>query len=342
MTSNINIPKKLKKGDIIGVVSPSFGAANIFPHRVSNAVNFLKKEGFKVLLSKHSQENIKYISAISKDRAGDIHDMFQNGDVKAIICTIGGNHSNQLLKYLDFDLIRDNPKIFIGYSDISVLHYAFLKKSGLQTYYGPCLMTQFGEFPEPLPYTYDYFKKVLISDNDEDIDVLPSESFTDEVLNWVTKSDLERPRKMIYSSGYKWLRDGYADSEIIGGCMPSINHLMGTDFWIDPKDKIFFIDIPEGHNFGEGLSISELDSYLADLDNIGVFKSIKGLVIGRPYNYSKEQCDQLILIINYYTKDTDYPILFNVNIGHSDPIITLPMMSRVILDSKNNKFTIKR
>ena len=338
----LTLTKKLKKGDTISIVAPSSGLAYFAVHRIEIAKKVLEKMGFLVIIENNALKNIGYLSGLASERVADIHSAFSNKNVKAIFCTIGGNHSNQLLKYIDFDLVRNNPKIFVGYSDISVLHYAFLKKSGLQTYYGPCLMTQFGEFPEPLPYTYDYFKKVLITDNNEDIDVLPSESFTDEVLNWVTKSDLERPRKMIDSIGYKWLRDGYADSEIIGGCIPSINHLVGTDFWIDPKDKIFFIDIPEGHNLGEGLSISELDSYLADLDNIGVFKSIKGLIVGRPFNYNKEQHNELILIINYYTKDTNYPILFNANIGHSDPIITLPMMSRVILDSKNNKFIIKR
>jgi len=140
---NLYNPSHLKKGDIIGIISPSSGLANIFPHRVEKGKRMLENLGFKVIFGKHALERSGYVSASPQDRASDIHDMFVNPDVKAIICTIGGNHANQLLKYLDFDLIRSNPKIFIGYSDITILHYAFAVKAGLRTFYGPCMVVGF-------------------------------------------------------------------------------------------------------------------------------------------------------------------------------------------------------
>lgn len=224
---NLNLPKKLKIGETIGIIAPSAGNANFFPHRIENAQNYLEKMGYKVKYAKHARENRDYVSSDEKNRVDDIHEMFADPSVSAIICTIGGNHSNQLLKYLDFNLIRKNPKIFLGYSDISVLHYAFLKEASLQTFYGPCLMTQFGDYPEPLDYTINYFK-VALTQNEKNIGAVEaSKTWTSEILDWRTKDDMKRPRKLLESSGYKWLRPGFAEGYIIGGCVPSINHLAG-------------------------------------------------------------------------------------------------------------------
>jgi muramoyltetrapeptide carboxypeptidase len=332
-------PKKLEKGDTIGIIAPSAGNANFFPHRIDTAIKCLEKLGFKVKFAKHSLENIGYVSSIAKLRAKDICDMFEDDSVSAILCTIGGNHSNQILKYIDFELVKRNPKIFMGYSDISVLHYAMISNANLQTFYGPCIMTQFGEFPEILPYTLEYFKKA-VCELDVIGNILSSESWTSEILDWSFKKDLDRARILNKSTGYDWLRGGFASGKIIGGCIPSINHLAGTKFWVDPSNCIFFIDIPEGHEFGVGLSISELDSYLADLDNLGVFKKITGLIIGRPYNYSLEDYSKLKELILNYVEEYDYPVVLDVNIGHSDPIITLPLGAYVTLDSNKNKFSI--
>lgn len=332
-------PQHLQKGDCIGIIAPSAGSAQIFSHRIETAKKFIINAGYKVKFANHALQRSVYISASAQLRADDIHSMFKDEQVRAIICTIGGDHSNQILKYLDFSLISKNPKIFMGYSDISVLHYAILSKSNLQTFYGPCIMTQFGEHPSILPYTLEHFTKAVVLTQPIG-DIKPSKDWTCEILDWTVKKDLERPRKMEISQGYEWLKEGSVTSHILGGCVPSINHLAGTQYWIDPTGSIFFIDIPEGHDFGKGLAISQLDSYLADLDNLGVFKNIAGLIVGRPYNYSAEEYAQLKKLILYYTQGYNYPILMNANIGHCDPIITLPYAVQVTLDSAKDKFSI--
>lgn len=311
----------------------------MFPHRVEQAVQSLTGLGYKVKFAKHARENRDYVSADAQLRAADINDMFANPDVAAIMCAIGGDHANQILKYIDFEAIKRTPKIFVGYSDISVLHYALAAKAGLQTFYGPCLVTEFGEYPKPLDFTLDHFLKATT--RVEPIGaIVPSSEWTCELLDWRTQEDRKRPRVLLPSTGYHWLREGKASGPIIGGCVPSINHLTGTEFWIDPSESIFFIDVPEGHEFGTGLSIHELDAYLADLDNLGVFKSIKGLIVGRPYRYSDEQNEQLRKLISSYVGPYEYPVLMNVNIGHASPIITLPLGAGVIIDSQENSFVI--
>ncbi|WP_456324387.1 S66 family peptidase [Desulfonauticus submarinus] len=333
------IPKKLNKGDVIGVVSPSAGLGPIFPHRIKQAEKNLTKLGFKVKYAKNSLKNDGYISASAEERANDIHEMFLDNDVKAVISTIGGDHSNQILKYLDFDIVRNNPKIFIGYSDITILHFAFATKSNLRTYYGPCIISEFGEYPEILSYTLEYFKKTLMVT--KSIGNIPqSDSWTWEFLDWFKKKDQTRARKMTLADGYEWWKEGKAQGQIFGGCVPSMNHLAGTDYWLDFRDKIMFIDIPE-LNPGEKFPIADLDSFLADLDNLGIFKKIKGLIIGRPYFYEEDDNKDLRRIIDYYTNDYDYPILFNMNIGHVSPIITLPLGAEVMINSQKNTFEIK-
>lgn len=332
--------RKLVPGSTIGIIAPSAGNAQFFPHRVEQGERFLKQLGYKVKFATHALENRDYVSADPEKRAADIHELFLDPDVSAILCTIGGNHSNQLLEHLDYDLIKKNPKIFVGYSDITVLHYAFAAKAGLRTFYGPCLMTQFGEYPAPLPFTLDSFSRAL-ADSIPMGNIEASKEWTTEILDWRKKKDLERPRILTPSLGYRWLREGKAEGKIFGGCVPSLNHLAGTEYWVDPAKGIFFVDIPEGHQFGEGLSIAELDSFLADLENLGVFSHIAGLVVGRPYNYSPEQEKELGRLLLHYTRSTDYPILLNVNIGHADPIITLPLGVRAALDSQMNTFSLE-
>ena len=336
---NLTIPKKLNKGDTIGIVSPSAGLGSIFPHRIEQAEKNLTKLGFKIKYAKNSLKNNGYISASAEERADDIHEMFLDKEVKAIIVTIGGDHSNQILKYLDFGIIKNNPKIFMGYSDITVLHFAFATKANLRTFYGPCIISEFGEYPEILPYTLEYFNTAL--SNVESIgNISQSDSWTWEFLDWSKKMDQIRARKMNTSKGYEWWKEGSVQGEIFGGCVPSMNHLSGTEYWPDFKDKIMFIDIPEG-NPGEKFPLADLDSFLADLENLGIFKNIKGLIIGRPYLYEEEDNKKLKDIIAYYTKDYTYPILFNANIGHASPIITIPLGVACFLDSQKNIFEIK-
>ncbi len=333
-------PKLLKKGDCIGIISPSAGIAKLFPHRVENGAKMMEKMGFRIKFSKHAFDMNGYVSASAKERADDIHEMFLDNEVKAIICTIGGNHANQVLKYLDFDLIKKNPKVFVGYSDITILHYAFAKKAGLRTFYGPCVMPEFGEFPEILPYTREHFEKaVMKKEAMGKIDA--STQWTDQLLNWFTRDDLKGPRLMQKNEGYQWWKEGVTEGDIFGGTIPTINHLAGTEYWVDMKDKIMFLDIPEGDDPGAPFSQSWLDSFFADFDNLGIFDSIKGLVIGRPYHYGQDEIKMLKNMIMEYTKDCSYPILYNANIGHASPMVTIPMGVKVRLNSKANNFEIE-
>ncbi|OGZ71287.1 MAG: hypothetical protein A2904_02170 [Candidatus Staskawiczbacteria bacterium RIFCSPLOWO2_01_FULL_33_9] len=261
---------------------------------------------------------------------------FTNEEIKAIICSIGGNTINKTLKYLDFEKIKENPKIFIGYSDISVLHYALNKKSSLSTFYGPCAMTQFGEYPMPLEYTLKYFNKAIVEGQ---IGVVKaSERWTDEILDWSQKKDLERARELKKNKGFEWLRKGKSEGEIIGGCLPSICNILGTEYWPDHNNKILFIEIPEAQQFDKGEPLAEVDALLCNLEIAGIFKQIRGLIIGRPFRYNEEEIKKFKEIILDNTKEYTFPILYGVDIGHTDPQLTIPLEAKVKLDSEENLF----
>lgn len=332
-------PQRLKKGDVVSVISPSAGLAPFAMHRIESAILSLEKMGFKVKIEKNSLKNKGHVSGTIAERVADIHSAFKDRKVKAILCTIGGNHSNQLLKFLDFNLIKRNPKIFVGYSDITVLHHAIYKKSSLRTFYGPCVMTEFGEYPDIDPYSKKSFLGTLI--NGEKGKIRGSLEWTDQFLNWMDKKNWKKKRTFKPTTGYQWWRVGRAEGEIFGGAIPSINHLAGTEYWLGYKNRILFIDLPEGNRPGEGITPSDVDAFLADLYNIGIFKEIKGLIIGRAYAQNEQNMEEIKKIFLRYAKGTDYPILYNVDIGHTIPMITLPLGAKVLIDSKNGTFEIK-
>ena len=146
-------PPRLRTGDTIGIVSPSWGGAGAFSHRVAQGIDHLNRLGFNVELATHALNQKGFISDTPANRAQDIHDMFANPAIKAIIAAIGGDHSSHLLPLLDFALIARNPKVFMGFSDITVLNIAIAKKTGLATFNGPALLTDFAEYPHMLDYT---------------------------------------------------------------------------------------------------------------------------------------------------------------------------------------------
>ena len=332
-------PAKLEKGDTVAIISPSSNLASLFPHRVDNAVIALNKLGYKTREFPTTRASEGQSAGTAKDRAKDLMQAFDDPSIKMILCSIGGLTSNQLLRYIDFGKIRDSPKIFCGYSDISVLHYAIFTKTGLVTFYGPSAMNQFGEHPRPLNYTVDYFMKaVCTSDPIGKID--SSKEWTDEFLDWGTKDDKKRTRKMQHNPGYEWLCEGKAEGPIIGGCLPSILHMKGTEYWPKYHDSILFLELPESQVPSKGFPISYAEPHLTDLEVSGVFEEVSGLVFGRPFAYSKADIIRLKEVLRHYGKEHSFPVLFGADMGHTDPMITIPIGVKSSVNSKTNEFSI--
>lgn len=230
---NYVLPTKLKKGDEIRVISPSCSLSIVSNTNQELAIKRLTDMGFQVTFSTYADEVDRFASSSISSRIQDLHEAFRDPNVKAILTTLGGYNSNGLLKHLDYNLIRENPKFFCGYSDITALNNAIYAKTGLVTYSGPHF-SSFG-MEKGLEYTNDYFLKCLTSN--EPIEVLPSETWSDD--SWYIDQE---NREFIKNEGYVSIREGEATGEIIGGNMSTLNLLQGTPYMPNLQDKILFLE----------------------------------------------------------------------------------------------------
>lgn len=329
-----NIPPKLSPGDTIGIVCPSAGINNRAKHRIDRAVKYINSLGFPVKLGKHIFVNDKsYVAGSVDDRVDDIHNMFLDDSVKMILTGTGGNHANQLLRHLDYNLIKKHPKIFLGYSDITILHYALYTQANLVTYYGPCAATQFGEYPKMLSYSTNSFLDECVNGHAPSRVINPSDKWTEEFLDWFQKDDTRRARNMTMNTGYEALKPGNATAPIIPACIMAINRLAGTKYWIDLDNKVLLLDVLLSK--GE-LDYPLLDAYLTDLYNIGVFDHLSGLIVSRPAGFAPQERHDLYERIKELTAHTSYPIIVNFDIGHTDPINTLRYDQTIQISMKNN------
>lgn len=326
-------PRAFKQGDTAHIISPSAGLLPFVPQRVERATKALQALGYKVIIGTSAALNNGYVSADVDARVNDIHAAFGDPDCSLVLCSIGGNHSNQLLDKLDYELIRKNPKSFCGYSDITVLHLAILAKTGLQTIYGPTFLNQFGEYPQVLDFTLNHFRKTVMGQ--ADIQTKPvSAKYTDEILDWFTNEDAKRARKQLPTPGLQVWKAGQAHGNALPFTIPSVNHVINTDYMPDATGSILFIDIPEGSSMHEGLSVGEFDSWFCDLLRSGLIANASGLVIGRAYKYTTEMVDELKQVVTERCRQIDIPIIYGFDIGHTDPMTSLRFGALVEIDTQ--------
>lgn len=327
-------PKKLRPNDKIGIISPSWGGGSFFPHRIERGIRYLETHGFDVKIGTHAMNSIGYVSDTAKNRVEDIHSLFLDPEVKAVISSIGGDHSCQLLPLLDFNLIKENPKIFMGFSDISVLNNAIWKMTGMITFNGPAIMTDFGEYPELDEYTSYSVNKTLTNSNPIG-EIIPSDWWSEEILDWGVKADLTRARKREISNGWKWLKRGSGKGILIGGCLESMEHLRGTKYWPDMIGSILFLETSE-----EKPSPAKFDGLLCDYLNMGIFEHIEGLLIGRCFSYTNDETSQIEKILLERLEEYSFPIITRMDFGHTIPQFVLPIGCEAKIDGELKKFSI--
>ena len=327
-------PPRLAHGDTIGIISPSWGGAGRYPHRVEQGIRCLESMGFKVRLAPHALSRGGFVSDTAENRASDIHVLLRDPEVKAIISAIGGDHSCHLLPLLDFDLFRNNPKVFMGFSDTTVLNLAIWSAVGLVTFNGPALLTDFAEYPRLLDYTERWFLKTVTEANPPGA-IEPASAWTEEFQEWGEKKDLVRPRLLQPSEGWTWLKPGAAEGRLIGGCIESLQHLRGTPFWPDWEGAILFFETSE-----DKPSPETVDGILMDYQNMGVLRGIRGLLVGRPMGYSPDEKERLRQRVLERTQAFAFPVVTDMDFGHTSPQLTLPIGCWARLDAGLKVFEI--
>lgn len=309
-----NVPPKLKNGDEVRIIAPGLSFAILSDETIKTATRRLSDLGLKVSFGEHVGEKDEFTSSSIKSRLDDLHTAFSDKKVKAVLTVIGGFNSNQLLSHIDWKTLADNPKIFCGFSDITILGNAIFAKTGLVTYSGPHYST-FGQKLH-FDYTLDYFKKCLL--DEVPFEVKPSVNWSDD--KWYLD---QNNRQLVKNGGWLVVNEGKARGTIWGGNLCSLNLLQGTEYMPDMSDSILFLEDDYESK------LHHIDRNLQSLLHQPKFKGIKGVVIGRFQNASEIKKELLIKMIQNKKELAGIPVVANVDFGHSDPKITFPIGGEV-------------
>ncbi len=280
------IPSKLKKGDEIRVIAPARSLSLLSDENLNLAKEKLEKQGYVVTLSKNCKKCDMFMSSSIKSRIDDIHKAFKDKKVKAILTVIGGFNSNELLPYLDFKLIKNNPKILCGYSDITALANAITSKTGLVTYSGLHFSTWAME--KGFEYNLDYFNKCLVENKKYLVEA--SKLWSDDA--WYRD---QKNRQFEKNEGYIILNKGEAEGIIFGGNLCTFNLLQGTEFMPNISNSILFIE--DDDMSGSSFDI-EFNRNLQSLIHQPNFKKVKGIVFGRFQKKAEMNMEKLKYIIS--------------------------------------------
>lgn len=297
------IPEKLKIGDTIGVVAPSNPIINENVEEIQKAKQIIEKLGFKVKFSENLFSNTNKYSATAQEKARDINEMFKNKEVKMIWCAKGGENSNSIFEYLDYEVIKQNPKIICGYSDITSITNMITEKTGLVT------------------YSSTNFKTIATDETDYSLK---------EALKRFVDGSLELGEA---ENGYQTIKNGQAEGHLIGGNLSLTRGMVLGKYGIDFTDKILFLE-ELGFETGPALA----SNYLYYMKQNGVFNKVKGIWLGNYTHESKIQLEKILLDV--IGDEFKGPIIKSENFGHIEKKTVIPIGIRARIDT-NKKIKIK-
>jgi muramoyltetrapeptide carboxypeptidase len=321
-------PRKLRVGDTIGVIAPSQSARYIHPQVWQRGMDMIRSLGVEVKVGRYVMERNGHSAGSVEQRLADLNGFLEDDEVNAIMTVYGGHSSHQLLEHIDYDMVRRYRKVFVGYSDITALNIAFLKKAGLINFSGPAFVTFCqSELPD---YTTDHFLDIVCGRR-ERVTVRASDVWAED--RWFEKEGFG-PREWQSNPGWEVLGSGKAEGFALGGNLGTMMLLSGTEFWPDLDGAILFLEEDESE------SPATIDRNLTHLGHLGAFDHISGLVLGRfPTSVGFDDDDDISSIVERVTKGRPMPIVTDVDISHTDPLFTIPLGQRAELDADKRSIT---
>jgi muramoyltetrapeptide carboxypeptidase LdcA involved in peptidoglycan recycling len=307
---NIIKPKKIKKGAHIRIIAPVRSLKLLSDDSKKEAISRFEKFGLKLSFGKHVDEIDEFNSSSIESRIEDLHDAFADKKVDAILTVIGGYNSNQLLQYIDYELIAQNPKIICGFSDVTALANAITTKTGMITYIGPHFSSWGMKYG--FEYSLENFAKCCMEENA--FDLLSSREWSDDP--WYIDQE---QREFIQNDGYWILKLGHAVGRVVGGHVRCLNALQGTQYWPGFGDAILILE--EDAEINPPLFDRQLQSLIHQSD----FSGVKGILIGRFQKETKMTKELLQKIISTKKELLNIPIIANIDFGHTTPIATMPI-----------------
>jgi muramoyltetrapeptide carboxypeptidase len=301
-------PEKLKQGDTIGIISP---AGSINPDNLQKAVQYFEIKGYKIKIAPHAMDKKNYLAGSDKDRLCDLMDFFNDQEIKAILCSRGGYGTYRLLKDIDYKIINVNPKIFMGYSDITALLVNITEKSNLITFHAPLFLSDFG------------------------MDTI--DEYTEKCFFDIIEGKIQVPFSYSNPIEYQCITSGETEGELIAGNLAVLAGLLGTPYFPNIENKILLLE-----DIGEPLY--KIDRMLMQLKLAGIFDKISGLLFGEFTEIDKSEDQE---ISKTKVKDLIYDIISDYKIptgfgfpsGHGKTKATIPLGVKYYFNSQ--KFTLK-
>ncbi|MFT9496277.1 S66 family peptidase [Anaerosolibacter sp.] len=327
-----NLPK-LNYGSSIGIFSPSSPITYSSPIRFERSKQYLQNKGFNIVEGSLTGNYDFYRSGSIKQRAEEFNNLIRNPKIKCIMSTIGGMNSNSILPYLDYDEFKRNPKIIIGYSDVTAILLAMYAQTGISTYYGPALVASFGELPPFVDVTYNYFEEITMNELTFPYVLEKPTYWTDEYIQWEKQERSKEEREN------QWItvQEGIVRGRLIGGNLNTIQGIWGSKYMPEIKDGDILIiedSLKDAATIERGFSFLKVN---------GIFDRIAGIILGKhelfnDLNTGRKPYEILLEVLG----DKKLPLLADFDCCHTHPMMTLPIGCEIELDAINKKVSIMK
>lgn len=295
-------PTRLKKGDTIALISPASSPDDLT--KIEESIKYFEKLGYRVKIGKYVGRFNGYLAGTDEERLEDFHSMFSDKNVKAIMCLRGGYGAFRLLDKINYKLIQKNPKIFVGYSEITSLQNAIFTKTGLITFAGPMPAVDFVN--NVSPYTEEWFWKIVTSNK--------------------KVGKIKDPE----NSKMPFINKGSAKARILGGNLAVLSALLGTEFFPNIKDKILLLEDIDEKPY-------KIDRMLNQLRLANVFKGLKGIILGRFVDCYEQDPNKKTLslgeVIEHFIKPLKIPSIYTFPHGHIKDFVTIPFGLKIGLNA---------
>jgi muramoyltetrapeptide carboxypeptidase LdcA involved in peptidoglycan recycling len=318
--------KRIKSGDTIGIFSPSSPITSTCKKRYNRAKNFLESKGFKVICGKLTGKSDFYRSGSIMQRAEELNELIRNPEVRCIMSTIGGMNSNSIIPYIDYDSFKKDPKIIIGYSDVTAILFAIYSMTDITTFYGPALVASFGELEPFNEMTYKYFTDITMTKNVESYMYNMPTVWTDEFIDWESQS---RTKKLV-ENNWRTRKNGKAEGRLIIGNLNTISGIWGSQYMPEILEgDILFVE----DSLKDAATVERLFSFLKIN---GVFDRIGGLILGKHEKFNDCGTERKPYeILEEVLGEHNIPFLADVDCSHTHPMFTMPIGKKIKMDATN-------
>ncbi|MDR3595449.1 LD-carboxypeptidase [Clostridium sp.] len=300
-------PKPLRKGDRIGLIATS---SPVKEDRIEPSIKAMEDLGLEVVLGESCRGYHGFLSGSDELRANDINKMFKDKSIKGIFVIRGGYGAARILDMIDYDMIKKNPKVFVGYSDVTALHNIFNEKCKLITYHAPMPSTELYKGIDD--YTMEYLKKNI---------------FSDEPLGILRNPEGQEIKTLV---------SGNAEGKLVGGNLSLVVSSLGTSYEINTKGKILFLEDVDERPY-------KIDRMLIQLKQSGKFKDAAGIILGAWTNCEAKEGDNSLNLMEVFEeliKPENKPTIYNLICGHCLPTISIPLGSKAIINGDKSEIII--